>query len=74
MTDKKIADSVIDLVGRTPMIRLNRIVPGGSAEVLGKMEALEPRRQRQGPHRPQHDQGGGARTPARKHDRRADER
>ncbi len=42
MTDKKIADSVIDLVGHTPMVRLSRIVPTGSAEVLGKMEALNP--------------------------------
>jgi len=42
MTDKKIADSVIDLVGGTPMVRLARIVPAGSAEVVGKMEALNP--------------------------------
>jgi cysteine synthase A len=42
MTDKKIADSVIDLVGGTPMVRLSRIVPSGSAEVVGKMEALNP--------------------------------
>ena len=42
MSDKKIADSVIDLVGGTPMVRLSRIVPGGAAEVVGKMEALNP--------------------------------
>ena len=40
--DKKIADSVLDLVGDTPMVRLNRVVPDGSAEVLGKMESLNP--------------------------------
>ncbi len=42
MTEKKIADSVTDLIGRTPMVRLSRIVPAGSAEVVGKMEALNP--------------------------------
>ena len=39
---QKIADSVLDLVGKTPMVRLNRIVPAGSAEVVGKMESLNP--------------------------------
>ncbi len=38
----KIADSVLDLVGDTPMVRLNRVVPAGSAEVVGKMESLNP--------------------------------
>jgi cysteine synthase len=39
---QKIADSVLDLVGKTPMVRLNRVVPAGSAEVVGKMESLNP--------------------------------
>ncbi len=39
---KKIADSVLDLIGGTPMVRLNRVVPEGSAEVVGKMESLNP--------------------------------
>lgn len=39
---QKIADSVLDLVGNTPMVRLRRIVPAGSAEVVGKMESLNP--------------------------------
>ena len=39
---QKIADSVLDLVGKTPMVRLNRVVPAGSAEVVGKMEPLNP--------------------------------
>ena len=39
---KKIADNVLDLIGGTPMVRLNRIVPEGSAEVVGKMESLNP--------------------------------
>ncbi len=40
--DKRIADSVLDLIGGTPMVRLNRIVPPGSAEVLGKVESMNP--------------------------------
>jgi cysteine synthase A len=38
----KIADSVLDLIGGTPMVRLNRVVPEGAAEVVGKMESLNP--------------------------------
>ncbi len=37
-----IADSVLDLIGATPMVRLNRMIPEGSATVLGKMESLNP--------------------------------
>jgi len=40
--DKKIADTVLDLVGGTPMVRLNRVVPSGSADVLGKLESMNP--------------------------------
>ena len=40
--DKKIADSVLDLVGGTPMVRLNRVVPAGSAEILAKVESMNP--------------------------------
>jgi len=39
---KKIADNVLDLIGGTPMVRLNRVVPAGAAEVVGKMESLNP--------------------------------
>src|SRR5207249_4275464 len=41
-TDKKIADTVLDLVGGTPMVRLNRVVPAGSAEIVGKIESMNP--------------------------------
>ncbi len=41
-TDKKIADTVLDLVGGTPMVRLNRVVPSGSAEIVGKIESMNP--------------------------------
>jgi cysteine synthase A len=39
---EEIADSVLDLVGNTPLLRLHRVVPEGSAEVLGKLESLNP--------------------------------
>lgn len=38
----KIADSIIDLIGKTPLIALDRIGNGLSARVLGKMESLNP--------------------------------
>ncbi len=37
-----IADSVLDIIGQTPLIRMNKIVPAGGATVLGKMENLNP--------------------------------
>ncbi|MSQ29638.1 MAG: cysteine synthase A [Dehalococcoidia bacterium] len=37
-----IADSVLDLVGRTPLVRLNKVVPAGAAEVVGKWEVANP--------------------------------
>ena len=37
-----IADSVLDLIGRTPLVRLHRVVPEGAAEVLGKFEVFNP--------------------------------
>ena len=37
-----IAGSVIELIGNTPLVRLERIVPEGAAEVLGKLEARNP--------------------------------
>ena len=37
-----IADSVLDLVGDTPLVRLNRVVPAGSATIYGKLESMNP--------------------------------
>lgn len=37
-----IADSVLELIGRTPLVRLHSVVPDGAAEVLGKLESLNP--------------------------------
>jgi cysteine synthase A len=39
---KHIADTVLDLIGGTPMVRLNRVVSPGLAEVLGKVESMNP--------------------------------
>ena len=36
------AESVADVVGWTPLVRLNRVVPPGGATVLAKMESLNP--------------------------------
>jgi cysteine synthase A len=33
---------VLELVGNTPLVRLRRVIPEGSAEVLGKVESLNP--------------------------------
>jgi cysteine synthase len=38
----RVAGSVLDLVGSTPMVRLNRVVPRPGASVLAKMENLNP--------------------------------
>lgn len=38
----EIADSVLDLVGNTPVVRLRRVPGEGAAEVLAKLESLNP--------------------------------
>jgi cysteine synthase A len=38
----RIAESIIDLVGQTPMVRLGRLEPAGSAEIWAKLEFLNP--------------------------------
>lgn len=42
MTDCQITDSVLGLIGDTPLVRLHRVVEPESAEVLGKLEARNP--------------------------------
>ncbi len=37
-----VANSILDLIGATPLVRLNRVVPEGAATVLGKLENLNP--------------------------------
>src|SRR5216117_3913642 len=38
----KIASSVLELVGHTPMVRLNRLPKAGGATVVAKLESLNP--------------------------------
>ena len=40
--DGNIAETVLNLIGGTPMVRLNRLVRDGWAEVVAKMESLNP--------------------------------
>ena len=37
-----IVDSLLELIGGTPLLRLHRVIPEGAAEVLGKLELLNP--------------------------------
>jgi len=38
----RVADDIIQLVGETPMLKLRRLVPAGSADVFAKLEYLNP--------------------------------
>jgi cysteine synthase A len=42
MSHGKIYNSITETIGNTPLIRLNRIVPDGAAEVVVKMESFNP--------------------------------
>jgi cysteine synthase len=42
MRGKRIADTVLDLIGGTPMVRLQRVPRPGSAAVVAKLESLNP--------------------------------
>jgi cystathionine beta-synthase len=39
---KKIADNILDVIGHTPMVRINRITKGVKGEVLAKLETFNP--------------------------------
>jgi cysteine synthase A len=41
-TESRIASSALDLVGNTPMVRLDRVRPAGAAEIVAKLEAANP--------------------------------
>ena len=38
----KIADNVLELIGNTPLVRLNRVTEGCFAEILAKLESSNP--------------------------------
>lgn len=38
----RVAESIVDLVGQTPMVRLGRLEPVGGAEIWAKLEFLNP--------------------------------
>lgn len=42
MSVTSIADSVLGAIGETPVVRLRRIVPAGAADVLVKLESVNP--------------------------------
>src|SRR6266540_263760 len=42
MSQSGIADSALELVGNTPLVRLSRITPTGSAEIVAKLESRNP--------------------------------
>ena len=42
MTNIKVADSMLDLIGNIPLVRLNRIGKETGAEILVKPEFLNP--------------------------------
>ncbi len=42
MARPKVLENVLDAIGNTPLVRLNRIVPAGSATVLAKLESFNP--------------------------------
>src|SRR3990170_3349677 len=40
--DGQIAETVLELIGGTPMVRLNRVVQDGAAEIVAKVESHNP--------------------------------
>ncbi len=42
MSRLRVADDITQLVGETPMLRMKRLVPAGSADVFAKLEYLNP--------------------------------
>ena len=42
MAENKVRDSILDLIGNTPMIRLSRMTDGSSAEIIAKLESFNP--------------------------------
>ena len=70
------AESVLDLVGNTPLVKLNHVTEGIAATVLVKLEYLNPGGSSKDRIAGAHHRRGRARGPAEagRHDRRADQR
>jgi cysteine synthase A len=41
-TEERIAASALELIGNTPLVRLDRVRPEGSAEIVAKLESFNP--------------------------------
>ena len=69
-----VADSLLDLVGNTPLVRLGRVGRDLAVRPARQGRDVQPRRQREGPSRGRDDRRRRARRPAAagRHDRRAD--
>lgn len=51
----KIVQNITQVIGDTPLVKLNRVVPEDSAEIYVKLEFQNPGASVQGPDRHQHD-------------------
>ena len=51
----RLVQSITDLIGDTPLVRLNRVVPEGSAEIYVKLGVPKSRRQCKRPYCHLHD-------------------
>ena len=60
------SNSILSLIGNTPLVSLNRILGEGMAAILGKAGELQSHGQHKGPHRTGHDRGcrGVGKAPA----------
>ena len=72
----EVADSVIELIGNTPLVRLHHVTDGAQRRGAREGRVPEPRRLGEGPDRRADDRRGGGvrRARAGRDDRRADER